>query len=91
MRISAFWLDQPQSIANVAEKLNIPSENVYTYFSAALATKIIKKAQRREDRMVNPEVVMVEKKKKGIMSAILKKLSRFTSSPKANQSEREDV
>ncbi len=78
MRISAFWLDQPQSINAVAEKLNIPREDVYTFFSAATATDLLKKAKRHEDNLLIPEIATVEKKKRTIISAILHHFNAFT-------------
>lgn len=79
MRISAFWLDQPQSINGVANELKIPIQDVFTYFSAASATGLIKKAKRREDKMFKPDAAKVASEKKGLFSAILRKLERFSS------------
>lgn len=75
-RISAFWLDQPQSINHVVEKLSIPFEDVLTYFSAASATGLLVKAKRNEDNMVKPEVINVENKKRGIFAALMHKVSK---------------
>ncbi len=80
MRISAFWLDQPQSISDIINQLEIPPQDVFTYFSAACATGLISKAKRREDKMLKPDITKVDHQKKGLFSAILRKLSRFTSS-----------
>ena len=74
-RISAFWVDNPQSINNVVRHLNIPQEHVLSFFSAATAIKIMKPAQRREDKLIEPEVVSVDRKKRGIFSALFEKIS----------------
>lgn len=75
-RITAFWIDNPQSIMNIVDKLNIPLENVLTYFSAAHATGILKLAKRKEDTLITPELIKTEKKKHGIFSALIKKVSK---------------
>ncbi len=75
MRISAFWLDQPQSIDDISRKLKIPVEDVYTYFSASRAIGILKLAKRKEDNLVVPDLAKAEPLASGIISAILRKLS----------------
>lgn len=79
MRISAFWVDQPQSINNVKESLDIPLEDVLTFFSAASASGLLTLAKRKEDRLVMPEVAKTEKKKQGILSAIMRKITKHAS------------
>ena len=76
MRISAFWLDRPQSINNIILKLSIPLEDVLTYFSAASASGILKPAKRKEDEMIIPDIVIVDKKKQGIFAALISKVSK---------------
>ena len=75
-RITAFWLDRPQSINNIIDKLGIPLEDVLTYFSAANATGILKLAKRKEDALITPEIIKSDKKKRGIFSALIQKVSR---------------
>lgn len=75
-RISAFWLDQPQSINNVVENLNLPFEDVLTFFSAACATGALKLAKRSEDNLIKPEVLQVENKKRGIFASLMRKVSK---------------
>lgn len=75
-RISAFWLDQPQSINNVVEKLGLPFEDVLTFFSAACATGALIRAKRNEDNLIKPEVVQIEKKKRGIFNSLMRKIGK---------------
>ena len=75
-RITAFWINNPQSINNVVEKLNIPIEDVLTYFSAAYATGVLKSAKRKEDALITPDVIKTDKKKHNIFSALIKKVSK---------------
>lgn len=75
-RLSAFWLDRPQSINNVMDKLGIPLEDVLTYFSAANATGILKLAKRKEDALITPEIIKTDKKKRGIFATLISKISR---------------
>jgi hypothetical protein len=75
-RISAFWLDQPQSINHIVEKLGIPFQDVLTYFSAASATGALKIAKRNEDNLIKPEVIQVENKKRGIFASLMRKVSK---------------
>ena len=79
MRMSAFWIDQPQSIKNVAEKLGVDIKEVFTFFSAATAAGLMILAQRKSDKLVKPESVSVDKKKKGILSAIMRKIGKIPS------------
>jgi len=75
-RITAFWLDRPQSINNIIDKLGVPLEDVLTYFSAANAIGILKSAKRKEDALITPEIIKADKKKQGIFSALISKVSR---------------
>jgi len=89
-RISAFWLDQPQSINNIISKLKIPQEDVLTYFSAAVATGILKQAKRKEDYLCTPDVIKSDKKKQGIFSALINKVSRNISRKKDSEEQQAD-
>lgn len=75
MRISALWIDKAQSINNIAKQLGIPITDVYTYFSAANAIGLFTLAQRKEDNIIKPEVANASENKKGLFSALLRKLS----------------
>jgi len=90
MRISAFWLDKPQSINNIAESLSIPIKDVFTFFSAGYANGLIKKAKRKEDKLIKPELSETKKSKKGLFSAILKKLSRISGNEKSVKTEQSE-
>ena len=87
MKISAFWVDQPQTINNIASSLNIPIKDVFTFFSAGYANGLIKKAKRKQDKLIKPEILETTKKKRGLFSAILRKLTNIsgTESPKNNE------
>lgn len=80
MRISAFWLEQALTINDVVKKLNIPVKDVFTYFSAASAAGLIKQAKRQEDRLLEPDISKVNKSKKSLFSAILRKLGKISHS-----------
>lgn len=75
-RITAFWINNPQSIMNIVDKLGIPLEDVLTYFSTAHATGVLKLAKRKEDALITPEIVKTDKKKRGIFGALIKKVSK---------------
>lgn len=75
-RISAFWVNRPQSINNITSKLGIPQEDVLTYFSAASAIGILKPANRKEDKLVTPDVQNTDNKKQGIFAALINKISK---------------
>lgn len=78
LRISAFWVDQPQSINNVAQQLNIDISEVYTYFSAATASSLLILAQRRSDKVIIPQTTETDKKRKSILSAIMRKIGKLS-------------
>jgi hypothetical protein len=80
MRISAFWLDQPQSINDVIRQLNIPAYDVYTYFSAAIASGLLIPAKRRGDKLIKPVLVTNDQQKSGLFSAIFRKLNKISKS-----------
>jgi len=75
VRISAFWLDQPQSINDLSKTLSIPLSDVFTYFSACHASGGLKLAKRNEDKLISPEVIQVDNKKRGVFAALFKKMS----------------
>ncbi len=75
-RISAFWIDQAQSIKNIVSKLNIPQEDVLTYFSAASAIGLLKPATRREDHLSTPDIITLDKKKHGIFAALFSRINK---------------
>jgi len=89
MRISAFWLDKPQTINNIADSLNIPIQDVFTFFSAGYASGLIIKAKRLEDKLLKPEVMETKKSKKGLFSAILKKLGNIARTEKPMKTEQD--
>jgi len=76
MRISSFWVNQAQSINNIVEKLNIPQEDVLTYFSAANAIGILTPAKRKEDLLSTPDIIKANEKKQGVLTALFKKISK---------------
>ncbi len=76
MRISAFWINQAQSINNIVTKLNIPQEDVLTYFSAASAIGILKPAKRKEDNLSTADIIKTDKKKHGIFLSLINKVSK---------------
>ena len=75
-RISAFWVEQAQSINNVIEKLHIPFIDVSTFFSAASAIGVMKPAKRKEDHLTTPEVTKTEQKKHNLFSALINRVSK---------------
>ncbi len=75
MRISARWLDRPQSINQIAKTLAIPLEDVFTYFSAATAIEHLKKAERQDDNKCVTKTAEAYQSKKGLFSAFLRKLN----------------
>lgn len=86
-RISAFWVDQAQSINNIINKLHIPFQDVSTFFSAASAIGLIKPAKRNEDHLNTPDVITTDKKKHNIFSALINKVSKNIKRNKNSQSQ----
>lgn len=74
--ISAFWVDQAQSINNVINQLHIPYKDVANFFSAAWANGLMKAAKRKEDFLSTPEIITTDKKKHGLFSALINKVSK---------------
>lgn len=76
MRISAFWINKPQSINTIVEKLNIPQEDVLTYFSAASAIGILKPYKHEDHNSNSSNAAKPDKKKQGIFTALISKVSK---------------
>lgn len=90
-RISAFWIDQAQSINNIVAKLNIPLEDVLTYFSAASAIGLLKPAKRKEDQLSTPDILKSDKKKHGLFSALFNKVSKNIKRTKVTDEEQKEA
>jgi len=75
MRISASWLDQAKSINQITEQLNIPIEDVYTFFSSAIVVDLLKPAGKQITNKAESEVKKKLQNKKSLFSSILQKLS----------------
>jgi len=73
MRISASWVDQSKSIKQVTQQLNIPIEDVYTFFSAAAEIGLLKSVGNKIVKIAEPN--KENQNKKGLFSSILRKLS----------------
>lgn len=91
IRISAFWVDQAQSINNVVTKLNIPQEDVLNYFSAASSIGLLKPAKRKEDQLSTPDILKSNKKKHGLFSALFNKISKNIKRTKVSDEEQREA
>lgn len=76
-KISAFWIGQSLSINNIVGKLNIPQEDVLTYFSAVRSIGLLKQAKRNEDKLFSPDTLTTDNKKEhSIFTALYNKVSK---------------
>lgn len=72
MRINAFWVGQPRSLADIVHSLGISSQEMYSYCSAAYAIGLINTAKRKEDTFFEPQKINKENKRRGLFGAILR-------------------
>ena len=73
MRIIAYWVRQPGSVAEIACALGLPLQEVATVYSAAMAAGLAGKARRDADGVWEaPEVTAPAER--GLFSSILKRL-----------------
>jgi len=82
MRISALWLDQSKSINQIKKELIIPAEDVYTFFSAAVAVELLTPVGDQALKKASTESKNDTNNKKGLFSALLRKLGRKSNNPK---------
>ena len=75
MRILAYWVQQPCSLHDIKEQLNVPWQDVFTIFSAAFAAGLAGEAKRNADEIVNV-IELNAHKKRGLMSSIINRLRR---------------
>ena len=81
MRIVSLWIDNPQSLNDIAVSLGIEHADVYSFYSAAYAIGIAGKSKREADVIVESKPIEPNKKR-GLFSAIL---NRFKRKPKADK------
>ena len=73
MRIVAYWMQQADSLAEIASALGVAEQEVFKVYTAAFAAGLAGKARREVDGVWEaPEVV--EHKERGLFSSILKRL-----------------
>lgn len=73
MRILAYWSQQPCSLTDIKEQLDIPYQDIFTVFSAAYAAGLTGEAKRKSDQIMQV-VELNEHKRRGLMKSII---SRF--------------
>jgi hypothetical protein len=75
LRIAALLSEQPRSLLNVAEALNIRQQYVFAFFSAARALGLADQAMRQSESLIAPPPVE-PKKNTGLLRKILQRLLR---------------
>jgi hypothetical protein len=73
MRILAYWRQQPCSLMDIKEELDIPFQDVFNVFSAAYAAGLAGEAKRKSDQILQV-VELNEHKQRGLMRSILNRL-----------------
>ncbi len=75
LRIAALLSEQPRSLLNIAETLNIRQQYVFAFFSAARALGLADQAMRQSESLIAPPPVE-PKKNTGVLRKILQRLLR---------------
>lgn len=73
MRIAALLSEQPRSLLDVAETLDIRQQYVFAFFSAARALGLADQAIRQSENLIAPPV-LEPKKNAGVLKKILQRL-----------------
>jgi len=73
MRILAFWSQQPCSLTDIKEQLDIPFQDVFNVFSAAYAAGLTGEARRNSDQIMQT-IDLNEHKSRGLMRSIINRL-----------------
>jgi hypothetical protein len=73
MRILAYWSQQPCSLMDIKEQLDIPLQDVFSVFSAAYAAGLAGEAKRKSDQMLQI-IELNEHTKRGLMRSIISRL-----------------
>lgn len=75
MRIAALLSEQPRSLLNVAETLQVRQQYVFAFFSAARALGLADQAVRQSENLIAPPAIE-PKKNAGLLRKILHRLLR---------------
>ncbi|BBL74757.1 hypothetical protein [Methylomagnum ishizawai] len=75
LRIAALLSEQPRSLLNIAETLNIRQQYVFAFFSAARALGLADQAVRQSESLIAP-LPVESKKDAGLFKKILQRLLR---------------
>lgn len=77
MRIAALWVDNPSKLSDIAHQLGIEPTDVYSFYSAAVATNLMGPAKRQADSLLRPRQVTKEKTpKRGLLASIMRRISK---------------
>ncbi len=75
MRMASVWVNNPCNLSDIAEKLNIATSDVYTFYSAALAIGLSGLAKRKADYLIESTVSRTtEFSKRGLFASIIRSL-----------------
>ena len=73
LRIAALWVDQPRSLLDTAETLNIPQRHVFGFYSAAHALGLAATSQRAVDTLIEPAPLQ-KNSRRGLFGSIVNRL-----------------
>ncbi|MEJ2391524.1 MAG: hypothetical protein P8019_09030 [Gammaproteobacteria bacterium] len=73
MRILSYWSQQPCSLMDIKEQLDIPLQDVFSVFSAAYAAGLTGEAKRCSDQIME-SVDLNDHKRRGLMTSIINRL-----------------
>lgn len=77
MRIASLWVDNPSKPSDIAQQLGIEPSDVYSFYSAAIATNLMGPAKRQADALITPRQVSKEKSpKRGLLASIMRRISK---------------
>lgn len=77
MRIASLWVGNPRTLDDIAKSLDVDRADVYSFYSAAVATGLAGQAVRQVDSLFSLEEVIKDKPiKRGLLASILRHISK---------------
>jgi hypothetical protein len=78
MRVAAYWLRLPSSLADLSENLKVSMNDIFLLYSAASLTGLAGIARRKSDHLIKPGKPE-EHKNRGLFGSIIDRLSKSSS------------
>lgn len=76
LKIIAFWVQQPCSLDELHEKLDLPYQDIFSVFTAAWSAGLAGEAQRQADKILQADDVHASEKR-GLFNSLMSRLKKM--------------